>query len=136
MPYTPELIIAFIVVAGLLIYYLRPHYKEEKLELLVKYRRIRSKSLSIQDALSTYILANDAIKKQFLPDATYGEFLRQLKKNHANYLSEKVYVKVKNSRSRMFLKRTGKLLDEQEDKLAEIEDKIPVLEKEYLKTAQ
>ena len=136
MPYTPELIIAFIVVAGLLIYYLRPHYKEEKLELLVKYRRIRGKSLLIQDALSAYILANDAIKKQIMPDTTYGEFLRQLKKNHANYLSEKVYVKVKNSRSRLFLKRTGKLLDEQEDRLAEIEDKIPVLEKEYLKTAQ
>lgn len=129
MPYTPELIIAFIVVAGVLIYYLRPHYKEEKLELLVKYRRIRSKSLSIQDALSAYILANDALKKQFLPDATYGEFLRQLKKNHATYLSEKVYVKIKNSRSRMFLKRTGKLLDEQEDRFAEIEEKIPVLEK-------
>lgn len=131
MPYTLELIIAFMVVAGVLIYYLRPHYKEEKLELLVKYRRIRGKSLALQDSLSTYILANDAQKKQFLPDVTYGAFLRQLKKNHATYLSEKVYVKVKNSRSRMFLKRTGKLLDEQENKLAEIEEKIPVLEKVY-----
>jgi len=135
MPYTPELIVAFAIVAGILIYFLRPHYKEEKLELLVKYRRIRSKSLMIQDTLSSYILANDALKKQFTPDTTYGDFLRQLKKNHAAYLSEKVYVKVKNSRSRMFLRRTGKILDEQEEKLSEIEVKLPVLEKHELNKA-
>lgn len=127
MFYTPEFIIAAIIVAGILVYFLRPQYKGKKSEMLSKYRRVRSKSLLIQDMVSSYILANDALKKLFLPELTYGEFLRQLKKNHNLYLSEKMYVKIKKSRSLAFLKKTDRNLDEQEQRLSEAEGKVSEL---------
>jgi hypothetical protein len=129
MFYTPEFIITALLVVGLLIYFLRPKYKDQKLALLLKYRRVRSKSLMMQDLLSTHILTHDAMKKIFvLPDITYGEYLRQLKKAHSQHLSEKVYIKVKNSRSIMFLKKISRVIDEQEQKLNDIEDRVLALE--------
>ena len=133
MFYTPEFIIAAIIVAGILVYYLRPQYKDKKSDILGKYRRVRSKSLLIQDMVSSYILANDALKKLFLPELTYGEFLRQLKKNHNLYLSEKMYVKIKKSRSLSFLKKTDRLLDEQEQRLNEAEGKVYTLNQQVSK---
>lgn len=127
MFYTPEFIIAAIIVAGILVYLLWPKYKEKKTELLSKYRRVRSKSLLIQDMVSSYILANDGLKKLFLPELTYGEFLRQLKKNHNLYLSEKMYVKIKNSRSLTFLKKIDRTLDEQEQRLDDVESKVSTI---------
>lgn len=124
MFYTPEFIIAIIIVAGILVYYIRPQYRNQKSELLARYKVARSKSLMIQDIVSTYILANDALKKFFEADLTYGEFLRQLKKNHTVYLSEKMYVRIKNSRSLIFLKKVSRILDEQEQRLEEFENKI------------
>jgi hypothetical protein len=127
MLYTPEFIIAAILVVAVLVYFMRPQYKNFKSEILGKYRRVRSKSLHMQDVVSSYILANDGLKKLFLPDVTYGEFLRQLKKSHSLYLSEKVYVKIKNSRSLGFLKKMNKILDEQEQKLDEVENQVMAL---------
>lgn len=127
MFYTPEFIIAAIIIAVVIIYFMRPQYKAFKAEILGKYRRVRSKSLHYQDVISSYILANDAIKKLFLAEVTYGEFLRQLKKSHSLYLSEKTYIKIKNSRSLIFLKKMDKMLDEQEQKLNEVEDRVMAL---------
>lgn len=124
MFYTPEFIIAIIIVAGLLVYYLRPQYRNQKSELLARYKIVRSKSLMIQDIVSTYIITNDALKKFFEADLTYGEFLRQLKKNHTVYLSEKMYIRIKNSRSLIFLKKMSRILDEQEQRLDEFENKV------------
>ncbi|MCO6148399.1 hypothetical protein [Flavobacterium sp. NRK1] len=124
MPYTTEIIIAATITVAAFLYFLRPKYKKEKLLLLTKYRRVRTKSLEIQDSISKYILTNDALDDNFLPDLTYGQFMRKLKKAHSLYLSEKTYVKLKNSSNIFFLKKTGRLLDEQEKHLDDIEKKL------------
>ncbi len=124
MPYTTEIIIAATIAVGFLLYFLRPKYKNEKLMLLTKYRRVRTKSLEIQDSISKYILTNDAIDDTFLPDLTYGQFMRKLKKAHSLYLSEKNYVKLRKSSNIFFLKKTGRIIDEQEKHLDDIEKKL------------
>lgn len=124
MPYSTEIIFAAVVAAGLIVYFFRPKYKDKKLQLLTHYRRVRSKSLELQDSLSRYILTNDAQNDSFMPDLTYGEFMRKIKKSHSLYLSEKTYIKLKNSTNIVYLKKVERQLDEQEKHLSDIEKKM------------
>lgn len=127
MPYFNEITIAAVLAAGILIYLIRPKHKEKKLMLISKYRRVRSKSLMLQDLLSSHILQNDSDSEDLRPGVTYGEFMRELKKMHSYYLSEKTYIKLKNSNNIFFLKKTDRILDEQEDQLNDIEKELLVI---------
>lgn len=94
------------------------------MSLLVKYRRVRSKSLKLQDALSVYIIKNDALKNAIADDVTYGAYLRQLQKNHMLNLSEKKYTKLKSSNNRILLSATSRTLNEQEVYLENVEKEL------------
>lgn len=127
MPYLEEIIIAAVLAAGFLIYLIRPKHKEKKILLISKYRRVRSKSLMLQELLSKHILQNDSEMQNLKPGVTYGDFMREIKKIHSLNLSEKTYVKLKNSNNIFFLKKTDRLLDEQEHQLNDIEKELLVL---------
>ncbi|AWH83597.1 hypothetical protein HYN59_00025 [Flavobacterium album] len=127
----PEIIGASVLLLLLLLYFInsRPKYKENKKALLAKYRRIRVKSLNVQDALTQYIIEHDALKKEYEEGVTYSVFLNQLKKNHINNLSEKHFLKLKASNNRILLNKTDKMLDEQEAKLDAIEKQFEASKK-------
>lgn len=125
MPYETEITIAAIAAVGTLVYAARPRYTQRKTALLAKYRRIRTKSLKIQDALSKHVMENDTINDYITPEMTYGQFIKIIKKQHQQYLSEKTYVKLKNSTNIFFLNRTKRLLEEQEQRLIKFERQLP-----------
>lgn len=102
----------------------RPGYKERKKELTEKFQEVRALSIKLQETVSSYILANNANDYQFEDNTTYGSFLRSLQKNHIQYLSEKLYVKLRNSNNRIFLKSTATMLDEQGVKLKKAQNKV------------
>jgi len=125
MPYETEITIAAIVAVGTLAYVVRPRYTQRKTALLAKYRRIRTKSLKIQDILSKHVLEHNAINDNITPEMTYGQFIKSLRKQHAQYLSERTYVKLKNSTNIFFLNKTKRLLEEQEQRLIKFERQLP-----------
>lgn len=123
MNFIPEIIIATLLVAGILIYFLNGHtYKKQKVRFLAKYRRARIKSLHFQDALSAYILRNDAKNEVFVEGVTYGDFLKQLQKHHSLYLSERRYKKLR--RAPLIVGKDIKAIERQEARLSETEKKI------------
>lgn len=93
----------------------------------MRFRRIRAQSLQLQNILNNHILTNDS-KEFFAPGVTYGECLRQLQRNHSLYLSEKIYVKLKNSRSTILMQKTDRILDEQEQTLNNLEKSATLAE--------
>lgn len=127
----PEIIGAGVLLLLLLFYFInsRPKYKENKKALLAKYRRIRVKSLNVQDAVTQYIIENDALKQEYKDGMTYSQLLNQLKKNHINNLSEKHFLKLKATNNRLLLSKTDKMLDEQEVRLDETEKQFEALKK-------
>lgn len=123
MDFLPEIIIAAIILAGIIIYILSaPKFNKRKLRLLAKYRRTRNKSLSFQDKLSAYILENDAKDELIAPNITYGDFLKQLRKQHSANLSEKRYKRLR--KSIFIVGITDRELQKQERRLQEAEKKI------------
>ena len=126
MDFIPEFTIASVLLVVIVVYvFTAPKYKKKKLKLLAKYRRMRSKSLSYQDKLSTYILKNDAQNEIFMPGITYGQLLRELQKHHSVYLSEKRYKRLR--RNPILIGKNEKVLQEQEERLRKAEEKIAVL---------
>lgn len=81
----------------------------------------------LQELLSNHILQNDSDTQNLKPGVTCGDFMREIKKIHSLNLSEKTYVKLKNSNNIFFLKKTDRLLDEQEHQLNDIEKELLVL---------
>lgn len=129
MNFIPEITIAAILVAGILIYFLNGHtYKKQKVKFLAKYRRARIKSLHYQDELSAYILRNDAKNEVFAEGLTYGEFLKQLQKNHSLYLSERKYKRLR--RAPVIVGKDIKAIEKQEARLSETEKKIAAIKKQ------
>lgn len=103
-------------------------YVQKKKHLLDYFQQQRLKSNKLQDELSNYILANNAHKAVFFDRITYGEFLKQLQKNHMQNLSDKIYIKIKNSHNRILLKKTADELKDQETKLNNAEQKMSKLQ--------
>jgi len=101
-----------------------PHYKEKKKELIEKFQDARALSIKLQETVSAYILTNNANEATFFDNVSYGGFLKSLQKNHIQNLSEKYYIKLKNSNNRLFLKKTSAMLDEQGIKLKEAQNKV------------
>lgn len=100
------------------------HYKEKKKELTEKFQEARALSIKLQETVSAYILTNNASEATFIENVSYGGFLKSLQKNHIQNLSEKYYIKLKNSNNRLFLKSTSAMLDEQGIKLKEAQNKV------------
>ncbi|KAF2519474.1 hypothetical protein E0W68_03765 [Flavobacterium salilacus subsp. salilacus] len=98
------------------------------MKLLAKYRRARSKSLFYQDKLSSYILKHDAQNEIITPGVTYGQLLKELQKHHSVYLSERRYKRLR--RNPILIGKNEKVIQEQEQRLKETEEKIAVLKVE------
>ncbi len=126
-----EIIIGAILLIVLLIYIINkvPMYKEERYELLTKYRRTQNNSLKIQDMLSKYILANDALEEPILPGISCGDYLKQMKREYAKNLSDKLHLKIRRCNNRRVFKRINSVLNEQSVKLMETTDLINELQK-------
>jgi len=125
MPYETEITVAALAAVGTFAYAFRPRYTQRKTALLAKYRRVRTRSLKIQDTLSKHVLEHDAINDNITPEMTYGQFIRDLKRQHYYHLSEKTYVKLKNSTNLFFLNKTRRILEEQELRLIKLERQLP-----------
>ncbi|WP_297333238.1 hypothetical protein [Flavobacterium sp.] len=118
MNFLPETIIAFVVLAGIIIYTITAKaYRKRKVKLLAKYRQARTKSIQYQDTLSAYILKHNAQHEAFVQGATYGEYLKQLQKHHIKNLSEKGYQRLR--RSPVLIKQNLKKLEREEAWLKE-----------------
>jgi hypothetical protein len=96
-------------------------FVNRKTNLLARHRKLRAKSLKLQEALSKHILSSQVEKDIFMDTITYSDYLRYLKKNHILNLSDKNYVKLKNNNNRLFLKSVASMLDNQEVKLKQAE---------------
>lgn len=130
MPLFPELTLIIVFSASLIVYLLlqffnsRPGYKEKKSYLLNKYKKLRVKSLALQQSLNLHILSGDHFKEPFAEGMTFGEYLKHLQKNHIQNLSDKGYAKIKNSDNRVQQKKVADMLKEQENKLKDAEKKL------------
>lgn len=133
MPLFPDLTILFALIAIAIIYLLfkilskTSSYKEKKKDILEKYQQQRTRSLKLQDFYGNYILAHNTQKDIFYNAITYGDFLKALQKNHITNLSDKNYVKLKNTDNRIVLKKTADMLEEQETILSDAEGKAKYL---------
>lgn len=118
-------IIAAVVVLGLLIYFLNftPKNREKKRNILTRFRQLRERSQNLQSALTHDIMANDSSNKQFANGQTYGQVLKQLKKNHFSHLSEKKFAQLRGKYNTFTLNNVNKMLDKQEAMLYEMENK-------------
>lgn len=126
-----EIIIGAIVLMILLIYIINkiPIYKEERFELLTKYRRTQNSYLKIQDMLSKYILANDALEDPILPGISCGEYLKQMQREYTRNLSEKLHLKIRRCNNKRVIRKINTILNEQSVKLRETADLIANLQK-------
>ena len=102
----------------------RSSFVNRKDSLLVRYRKLRAKSIKLQEALSKHILSSNADKDIFMDTITYSDYSRYLQKNHIQYLSDRNYVKLKNSNNRLLFKSTALMLDAQEAKLKQAENNL------------
>ncbi|NDI98304.1 hypothetical protein GWA97_04375 [Flavobacterium sp. LaA7.5] len=129
MNFIPEFTIIAILLMSIVVYvFTAPKYKKKKMKLLAKYRRARSKSLFYQDKLSSYILKHDAQNEIVMPGVTYGQLLKELQKHHSVYLSERRYKRLR--RNPILIGKNEKVIQEQEQRLKETEEKIAVLKVE------
>jgi len=126
----PDLILLMSLLFIVVLYFLfkilnnsSPH-KEKKKELTEKFQELRAQSIKLQENVSSYILTNNANETIFFENTTYGSFLKSLQKNHIQHLSEKSYIKLKNSNNRLYLKSTETMFDEQSIKLKEAQNKV------------
>lgn len=102
----------------------RSTFVNRKNSLLKRYRKLRAQSLKLQEALSKHILSSNADKDIFMDTTTYSDYSRYLQKNHIQNLSDRNYVKLKNSNNRLLFKSTALMLDAQEAKLKQAENNL------------
>ncbi|MFY7730468.1 MAG: hypothetical protein ACOVRN_13190 [Flavobacterium sp.] len=89
----------------------------KKEQMLSKYSELRRQSLTLQEVVSNYLLADDADKKLLSGELTCADLYRQLKSNHVYNLSDKYLSKVKKSNNLLFLNKAERKLYEQEERL-------------------
>jgi hypothetical protein len=126
MPLSPEIVIFITLIAALVLYlaYIRPKAKQQKLRLMTRYRKIRNKSLSLQDKLSGYILANDKLNDTFLKGITYGQYLEALKQDYALHLGERMYLEIQSQNKVMPMRKLNRKIDIQEQRLKKVEKEL------------
>ncbi len=123
MTYLPEMLILGAFLLALIIYLINNATKdtEKKRTLLLRFRDVRARSLHLQNAVADYIMANDSEDGKITTDMTYGQFLKQLKKNHIANLSEKKFAKIKNSNTLLSQRSISSMIDEQNSMVGEME---------------
>lgn len=134
MPYSEEIIAGTVLVAAVSYYlYINPKIRQQKVNLLIEYRRVQNQSLEVQDTISRYILENDAYNQMLLnADITMGAFLDQLQYNHSLFLSEDMYRRIRNSNSSRLKNKAEAIIKTEKLKLKEISEKISVLQNKAL----
>ncbi|WP_330442786.1 hypothetical protein [Flavobacterium sp. C4GT6] len=106
-----------------------PMYREERLELLNKYRKTQNTFLKVQDSLSDYILTHDAIEEPILPGISCGEYLHQMKKEYSHNLSKPLLHKIRRCNNRRVINKINSMLNEQSNKIKRTNDLISELQK-------
>ena len=123
MSYMPEILIAGVFLVALITYFINKNNKDNsrKKVLLLSFREVREKSLNLQNAVTQYLMLHDSQDEKLAEDMTYGQFLKQLKKNHATHLSEKKFVKIKSSNTLLSQGKIKALIGEQNEMLSQME---------------
>ena len=130
----PDAIFIICLCACIVIYLLfkflnsRSSFVTKKHDLLERFQNQRTKSVKLQEALNQYILSEPANSTSFIDNMSHREYLKYLQKNHIQYLSEKNYIKLKNSNNRILFSKTSKMLVIQNEKLNDAAKKLaPIL---------
>lgn len=130
MPLFPEFTIAAALVGILILYILtrflnsRPGYLARKEDILERFQLLRSRSKALQETLSQLLLSGTDGKRFVWEGLTYKELLKQLHKNHKEYLSDKNYARIKKTHNRVTLMQARKMLEKQEILLTDAEAKL------------
>ncbi|WP_129751712.1 hypothetical protein [Flavobacterium beibuense] len=106
-----------------------PMYREERLELLTKYRKTQNMFLKVQDMLSDYILSHDAIDQPIMPGVSCGEYLHEMKKEFSKNLSKNLLLKIRRCNNRRVINKINSMLNEQGNKLIKTRELITQLQK-------
>ncbi|RZJ63867.1 MAG: hypothetical protein EOO45_19940 [Flavobacterium sp.] len=119
MPYTQE-ITGAVALLSISIYYLyrRSKTKEERQHLLIKFKRTQNESLRLEDDLKKYLSQNEAHHERA------KTILSELQRCHTSYLSEELYIKVRDENNILLRTKTNRSLDIQKKRLKEIKKEM------------
>ena len=106
-----------------------PMYREDRLELLTKYRKTQNTFLKVQDMLSDYILTHDAIDQPIMPGISCGKYLHEMKKEYSKNLSKNLLLKIRKCNNRRVIKKINSMLNEQSNRLIKTSELINELQK-------
>lgn len=136
MQFLPEILIAVVLLLSLTFYLLakKSLYTRKKDALLIIFKEIRTKSLHLQDILTKHIIEHDADSENFDGTMTYGQALKQLKKDHVTYLSGKKQIRIRATNNLLKLYKTESMLKKMESSLNETE-KIVAHKKSAVRSA-
>ncbi|KOS07416.1 hypothetical protein AM493_16230 [Flavobacterium akiainvivens] len=134
MPNNPDLTVLYGLLACIAIYLLikyinKSRVRQKKQALLERFKALRLESIELQKEISNYMLGHNAEHNPTPAGVTVGQFLRQLKHNHAAHLSSKLIEKLQNSDNPLLIKKTTDELDDQETKLKESKELFLSIEK-------
>lgn len=123
MSYLPEILIAGVLLVALITYFINKNNTDnsKKRNLLNSFKEVREKSLSLQNSVTEHLMLHDSRDKILTEEMTYGQFLKNLKKNHVTHLSEKRLVKIKTSNTILSERRIKTLIGEQNEMLSQME---------------
>lgn len=130
MPYSEEIKLAIIIIAIVAAYVLlvKPKLQKRKQKLLNRFLHIQSLSLNMQDTLLKHVLKFDAMNEEVTPGVTFKTYLRNLQRNHAAYLSDKHYKRLKNQNVVFYSLKINRMLNLQQEKLKLVMQELSHLE--------
>jgi len=105
-----------------------PNRKQERLQILKRYKDAQQKSIQLQETLEHYILENNAAEFQ-INEMTCNVFLENLKIEHTKNLNADAYNKIKNGSSTAYRKKVKLIVRAQAKRLNEAKKYIYMLEK-------
>jgi uncharacterized membrane-anchored protein YhcB (DUF1043 family) len=121
---SPEFLILYGLLACIALYLLikyaaRTTFRQQKAEVLERFKQIRLESIKFQEEVSNFMLSNNAENEMMPHGVVLGQFYRQLKHNHSAHLSSKIIEKLQNSDNPLLIKKTTEDLNEQDKWLKE-----------------
>ncbi|MGQ2982577.1 hypothetical protein [Flavobacterium sp.] len=131
MQYLPETLIAVAILLFLTIYFLakKPLFPRKRNALLTTFKEVRARSLSLQEALLKHIMDHDALNENLTGTLTYGQVLKQIKKDHITYLSGKKQARILVTNNIFKLNKTQNILKELDSSLTKTERDLNSLKK-------
>jgi len=131
MQYLPETLIAVVILLFLTIYFLakKPLFTKKRDALLTTFKDVRARSLILQESLLKHIMDHDALNEKLTQTQTYGQVLKQIKKDHITYLSGKKQARILVTNNIFKLNKTKNILRELDNSLTQTEKELNIIKK-------